>query len=173
MKTNKNKISKILALAFFESEEKVQRTHLLALQKIEDLLKKIPKLAGFLESPMFSLEEKEVFFSLLNLPKSVDLFLKLVTEKRLISHLSVIVGQYEDLLYSSLKQTKARVVVAHPVSKSTEKLIREKLETLINQKILLTVEIDPSILGGVQIETKDLYLDASLKKALANMRNSL
>ena len=153
MKTNKNKIAKILALAFFESEEKekTQRAHLLALQKTVLLMKQIPKISLFLQSPMFSSEEKELFFSLMDLPKSVRLFLKLVAEKRLISHLSLIADYYENLLYSALKQMKARVIVAHGLSKSTESLITEKLETLIRQKILLTIEIDPSILGGIQI----------------------
>lgn len=175
MKTSKNKIAKILAFAFFESEkkEKEHRTHLSALQKVELLMKEVPKLSLFLQSPMFSLEEKEFFFLLIDLPKSVRLFLKLVTEKKIISHLSVVVSQYETLFYSSIETIKARAIVAHAISKQTEKLISTKLEEIVKQKILLTVETDPSLLGGLQLEASNFYLDASLKKALANMRNSL
>ncbi|HCI48305.1 MAG: ATP synthase F1 subunit delta [Alphaproteobacteria bacterium RIFCSPLOWO2_01_FULL_45_8] len=177
MKTSKNKISRILALAFFESErkEKIRRQYLLALQKIVFMIDQAPKFYSFLVSPMFSIEEKEVFFSISKTPKSVLFFLRLIIENKMISHLKEITNHYEELLYASLGKTKATVTVAHSydISKSMEELLSKKLEKLIQKKAQFIFEIDPTILGGFQLETSDFYLDSSLKKTLADMRNSL
>jgi F-type H+-transporting ATPase subunit delta len=177
MQTNKNKIAKILAQAFFESEKKnnIREKYFLALQEISGLMEKIPKLHVFLVSPMFSWEEKEIFFSLTSLPKSVGLFLKLIIEKRLLSHLNMIISHYETLLFSAMGKTKVKVTVAHSydISKSLEKLISTKLEKLIKQKILLEYKVDPTLIGGFRLATQEFYLDSSVKKALEDIRNSL
>lgn len=177
MKTSKNKISKILALAFFESEEdvKIKQQHLLSLQKIVHLSHQIPKLSSFLVSPIFSIEEKETFFSLIKTPKSVILFLKMVIEQKMISQLNIITSYYERFLWSALGQAKTKVVVAHAtdISKALEKLIVTHLSTITGQKACVTFEVDPSLIGGFQMETESFYLDASLKKTLEEMRNSL
>ena len=93
----------------------------------------------------------------------------------MISHLKEITNHYEELLYASLGKTKATVTVAHSydISKSMEELLSKKLEKLIQKKAQFIFEIDPTILGGFQLETSDFYLDSSLKKTLADMRNSL
>lgn len=167
----------MLALALFESEEKekIRHHYLLVLQKIVLLVEQAPKLSSFLISPLFSAEEKEVFFSLISPPSKMLLFLRLITEKRMISHLKTITNHYERLLYSSMGKIKVRIVVAHAhdIFKSMEEQISTKLEKLLQKKVLLTFETDPSLLGGFQLETNDFYLDSSLKKALADMRNSL
>ena len=177
MKTSKNKIAKILALAFFESEGgvKTQEKHLLSLQKIVLLGDQIPRLSSFLVSPLFSVEEKEIFLSLLKTPKSVMLFLRIIVEKKMISHLKTITDYYESFLWAALGKAKTKVVVAHQdnISKSLEKLIVAQLEEIIDRKACLTFEVDPSLIGGFQLETESFYIDASLKKTLEEMRNSL
>lgn len=177
MKKDKNKTAKILALAFFESEKDtaIRKQHFSELKKVNTLIEQSPDLSSFLANPRFSKEEREIFFSLIKPSKNILLFLKLIMQNHLIYQLKTITHHYENLLYGSRGVVKAKVIVSHKddVSRPIKELMEEKLKDLLNKEIHLDFEIDPSLMGGFTLEANGFYLDASLKKTLADLQNSL
>ena len=177
MKLSKEKKSKFFACAFFELEKKSSErgVYLSGLQDIVSLLDVSTKLRSFLESPLFSQEERHIFFSSTHIPKPVTIFLELIIEKKMIFHLKSIVRHYEHLVLSSIDKIKVKAVVSHSsyASKEIENSLVKKLKDVLKKDIDLKFHINPKILGGFLLQADDLYIDSSLRKSLEDIKASL
>jgi F-type H+-transporting ATPase subunit delta len=68
---------------------------------------------------------------------------------------------------------KATLVSATELSSDAVDKIKEGLSKRIGKEIVLDVEQDPDLIGGVVTRIGDLVLDGSIKTQLLNMRESL
>ncbi|MBX4187674.1 MAG: ATP synthase F1 subunit delta [Candidatus Doudnabacteria bacterium] len=79
-----------------------------------------------------------------------------------------------DKLDKSKKGIKiAEVTSAKQLEKHTEKEIIEHLNKMVGGNVELRKKIDDKILGGVIIKVDDTLIDASVKKALEQLKSDL
>ncbi len=73
----------------------------------------------------------------------------------------------------TLKRVSVNVKTAFALSDELRSSISSCLEKAIGKKVDMTVEEDPTLLGGVVIGVGDTLYDGSIKNQLNNMRNLL
>lgn len=77
----------------------------------------------------------------------------------------------EDVAQTVTVQAK----VAHQTSPALQQVIKQKAEVLFGtgeKKTNVTFHTDPTLLGGVRLETRDSAYDFSLKRSLKEIRKS-
>jgi F-type H+-transporting ATPase subunit delta len=100
-------------------------------------------------------------------------FLLLLFEKGRIGFISNINDFYQKLADELKGVARASLVSATDLSSETIEKIRTTLSKRTGKDIILDVEKDPSLIGGIVTRIGDLVLDGSIKTQLLNMRDSL
>lgn len=100
-------------------------------------------------------------------------FLTLLFDKGRIGFLREIASYYKDLADELKGVVKASIVSATELSSDAVDKIKEALSKRTGKNIVLKVEQDPSLIGGVVTKIGDLVLDGSVKTQLINMRETL
>ena len=100
-------------------------------------------------------------------------FLVLLFNKGRIGFLRDIASYYKDMADELKGVVKASVTSATELSDDAVAKIKESLSKKTGKTIVLNVEQDPSLIGGVVTKIGDLVLDGSVKTQLINMRETL
>ncbi len=105
--------------------------------------------------------------------KVVSSFLLLLFDKGRFDFLSDINDFYQKLADELKGVLRASLVSASELSSETVEKIRTTLSKRTGKDIILQVEQDPGLIGGIVSRIGDLVLDGSIKSQLLNMRESL
>ena len=100
-------------------------------------------------------------------------FLILLFDKGRFVYLSSINDFYQKLADEIKGVSRASLVSATELSSETIEKIRATLSEKTGKDIILDVEEDPGLIGGIVTRIGDLVLDGSIKTQLLNMRQSL
>jgi len=100
-------------------------------------------------------------------------FLLLLFDKGRIGFISDINDFYQKLADELKGVARASLVSATKISSGTIEKIRKTLSKKTGKDIILEVEQDPGLIGGIVTRMGDLVLDGSIKTQLLNMRESL
>jgi F-type H+-transporting ATPase subunit delta len=100
-------------------------------------------------------------------------FLLLVFDKGRIGFLASINDFYQKLADEVKGIARASLVSASELSSETVEKIRATLSKKTGKDIILEVEQDPSLIGGIVTRIGDLVLDGSIRTQLLNMKESL
>jgi len=100
-------------------------------------------------------------------------FLLLLFDKGRIGFISDINGFYQKLADELKGVARASLVSATELSSGTIEKIRKTLSKKTGKDIILEVEQDSGLIGGIVTRMGDLVLDGSIKTQLFNMRESL
>ena len=100
-------------------------------------------------------------------------FLTLLFDKGRFIYLSSINDFYQKLADELKGIARASLVSATELSSETVEKIRTTLSNRTGKEVILEVEEDPSLIGGIVTRIGDLVLDGSIKTQLLNMRESL
>ena len=68
---------------------------------------------------------------------------------------------------------EARLATPFPADERLAKKARKILEKRLNKKVVLSSEIDPDLIGGFVLYTRNRVIDASLRGKLANLKKEL
>ena len=109
----------------------------------------------------------------LGLSQVMQSFLVLLFDKRRIGFIGQINQFYQKLADELKGVARASLVSATDLSSDAVEKIREALSQRTGKDIILEVEQDPSLIGGLVTRIGDLVLDGSIKSQLVNMRESL
>ncbi len=109
----------------------------------------------------------------LNLSQVVKNFLSLLMEKGRISLVEVINNYYRKLVDEVNNIERATIVTATALPESIHQQVKKILEEMTGKTIVLDVEQDPEIIGGIVAHVGDLTLDGSVKTQLKNLKESL
>jgi len=151
--------SKVGALDKVEAE-------LLALQATAA---KSPAFSAFLNNPMISRDLKAVEIAKMTSGKFSDLTTNLLTTlagNARLSELPKVAATYEKLMRAKRGEVDAMLITAEKISDAEAKAIADavmKGRSAANQKIVLKTKVDPTILGGLQVQIGDEFLDLSIK----------
>ncbi len=130
-----------------------------------------------LESPTFPLAKKKAILAdlveTLKLSDGMRAFLGLLLEKDRIGFLEQIAEMYRHLADDLAGVQRARVISAVALDDRQQQAIRQSLEKQTGKTIELTVDVNPELIGGIQVEIAGRLFDASLKTQLKRIEDTL
>jgi len=109
----------------------------------------------------------------LGLSRTMKSFLLLLFDKGRIGFIGSIDDFYQKLADELKGIARASLVSATKLSDDTVEKIRAALSKKTNKEIVLEVEQDPELIGGIVTQIGDLVWDGSIKTQLSNMRETL
>jgi F-type H+-transporting ATPase subunit delta len=109
----------------------------------------------------------------LSISGTIKSFLLLLFDKGRIGFISPINDFYKKLADELNGIGRASVVSATDLSEDTVERIRAALSKKTNMDIILQVEKDPELIGGIITKIGDLVWDGSIKTQLSNLRETL
>src|SRR5262245_6774247 len=100
-------------------------------------------------------------------------FLRVLAENDRLSMLPDVGDAYQNLLEEALGRTRAHIQSAAALSKKELQSIVDAFSRLTNKTVVPTVEVGPSLRGGVVVTIEGRVYDASLKSQLRRMGEAL
>ncbi len=147
------------------------------LHNFKDLIRENKELRGVLTSPFYPAETRKgmirAIASSLSLSKTVQDFLNLLIERDRIDHFFEIVNYYDMLCDDYFKRIRATLVSSAELQEDLVNEIRDELQSTIGKEVILSVEQDPSLLGGVLTKIGNVVYDGSLKTQILRVRDNL
>jgi len=147
------------------------------LEQVAQLMDREKLLAETITNPLYKAgDRKKVLQSALDkmsLSKVMSSFLMLLFEKGRIGFIGSINEFYQALADELKGIARASLVSASELTDETVEKIRSALSKKTGKDVILEVDQDPSLIGGIVTRIGDLVLDGSIKTQLLNMRESL
>ena len=144
---------------------------------VSDLVERETALEQAINNPLYNADGRkkvlETIIAKLGLSAVMQSFLTLLFDKRRLIHLSSINDFYQKLADELKGISRASLVSATALSSETVEKIRASLSEKTGKEIILDVEEDAGLIGGIVTRIGDLVLDGSIKTQLLNMRESL
>jgi F-type H+-transporting ATPase subunit delta len=100
-------------------------------------------------------------------------FLNLVVQKKRADILPEIADEFQVLIDADQNISRGTVTSATEISGELQAKVQSTLENITGKKVILTSEIDPSIIGGIVAKVGDLVMDGSIKTQLAGLNESI
>ncbi len=113
----------------------------------------------------------EVLGSALDLPQQN--FLKILAKQRRFNLIPCIAQLFTDLLVASQNTLSVVINSAFTVSEQDQQRLIVKLQEKYQKNIKLQWQLEPSLMGGIQIKVGDEMIDASIRGKLQQLEFSL
>ncbi|MEN8245416.1 MAG: ATP synthase F1 subunit delta [Thermodesulfobacteriota bacterium] len=165
------------ALLMIGKEDGQTETYREELSGIAELIKGEEELEQALTNPLYDAAGRrkvlEAVIEKMNLSKVMSSFVFLVFEKGRVGFIGSIDEFYQQLADELKGVARASLVSAAELSSEAVDKIRTSLSKRTGKDIILEIEQDPTLIGGIVTRIGDLVLDGSIKTQLLNMRESL
>lgn len=135
-----------------------------------------PQLRSLADNPVIT---KEQVFEVLTgavkvaLAPAVANFLRTVLDNGRLAALPLMAEQFQTLVHARQGVSEATVYSAFPVDAAQLADIQGALEKRFGRKLQPTVQLDPTLIGGVRVVVGDEVLDTSVKARLERMKTAL
>lgn len=147
-----------------------------SLQAVAALLGQSEDAARLLRNPDVEVAQKlgllEVALPATHAPL-VHRFLELVLSMGRAESLADIIAAYGEAVDADRGLVRATVRSAHPLSAAALKRLHDALAKREGRSIELTAELDPALLGGLQVRLEDRVIDASVRRGVADLKQAL
>ncbi|WP_156254328.1 F0F1 ATP synthase subunit delta [Sandarakinorhabdus oryzae] len=100
-------------------------------------------------------------------------FLGVLAGNRRLALLPAVIRDFAALNAARKGEVTATVTAAHKLTATQQKALAAKLKASIGRDVALTVNIDPSILGGLVVRVGSRMIDSSLKTRLDMLGQAL
>jgi F-type H+-transporting ATPase subunit delta len=165
------------ALLLIGKEDGQTDTYRKELGAFANLIEQEKSLQQVLVNPLYNADgRKKVLTSVmdnLNLSRAMTTFLLFLFDKGRIGFLGNINDFFQKFADELKGVARASLVSATELSSETVDKIRSALSKRTGKDIILEVEQDPDLIGGIVTRIGDLVLDGSVRTQLLNMRESL
>ena len=165
------------ALLLIGKEDDLAEKYREELGAFVDLLKREHKLMEVLQNPLYNAaERRSVLDALLNrlsLSPVIRSYLLLIFDKKRFPFIESIYDFYFKMVDELKGVARARLTAAAELPEDTIDKVRAALSTRTGKDIILDVEQDPALIGGIIAQMGDLVLDGSIRTQLRNMRETL
>ena len=161
------------ALFALASEEGRVTEYAAALELAEQELRENPGFLNLLASPAIPRAQRmdtlDASFRE-SIPLSMLTLLRLMVYRGHARDLPAMMESFRDLIRENRGEAQARVESAVPLTESEQQALRQKLEQRFGKKMVLDLQVDPSLLGGVRVETEGRVLDGTLRTRLQEIK---
>ncbi|MBP6985727.1 MAG: ATP synthase F1 subunit delta [Alphaproteobacteria bacterium] len=110
---------------------------------------------------------------LLKLSQLTTHFLKLLATNRRTDMLLDMIAHFKELGLSHNNQLRVNVTSSTPISNQQMELLQEALNKKTSKDVLINLNTDPSILGGLIINYGSSKLDFSIRRKLNDLKHEL
>ena len=100
-------------------------------------------------------------------------FLILLTEKRRFTLFDSILECYHELLNASQNFEEIVITTARPLKSDLQRKIETFLEKRIGEKIISETKVNPTLLGGIQIQIRNRLFDGSVSTKLKELKKQM
>jgi len=100
-------------------------------------------------------------------------FLQLLSKKRRSGFLLEMIDRFMESVLDYQGILTGTLVSSYAMDPAQVDEIKQKIEVLTGKKVLLTEQIDPSMIGGFTVKIKDTVIDLSIKTQLEKLRAHL
>jgi F-type H+-transporting ATPase subunit delta len=97
----------------------------------------------------------------------------LLLERGRIAALPAIARAYQEMCDDKLGRARATVRSARPLDVATQTEVRQVLERRTGRSVIMTTEVDPSLMGGIVAQVAGLVLDGSLRARLGALSSKI
>jgi F-type H+-transporting ATPase subunit delta len=143
------------------------------LDKIADLLKESRELRGALWSPVFPKPTRKEIGERLGLATTTIEFIQLLIQKKRIDLFIEITRVYRDLDDEVAGRTRATLVIPLELPSDLVQEIKNQMKSLTGKDVILSLEKDPSLIGGFFTKIGNGVYDGSLRTQLTKLRDAL
>ncbi len=165
------------ALVQLASEEGAVEKYHAELTAFEGVLAANPDLRAILTSPAYRIEVKrEIVRELLAKlapATTVANFLQLLIDRNRLDQLSQVIASYGAFADELSGVVRPTLTSAMPLDDRQVEAIKEALAKSTGKKVILKVEVDPSLIGGVVAQIGDKVYDGSVKTQLTRIEDIL
>jgi len=147
-----------------------------ALQSIDSVIMENQDFRNLLFHPMISRDRKKNLLHKIigdQAPAVVKNFIDLVVEKKREHILAAVYGEFKAAADDLRGIMRARVTAAREPTKQQVEKLRVQLERALNKKVLIEIQVDEQILGGMQIMIGTYILDSSISGRLGRLSKHL
>ena len=103
----------------------------------------------------------------------LERFLQLLVSRHRLDLLFIIALEFQNEVDRFMNMKSLQVRTAFPMSEVQQKELQVKLEKWLKSKVRMQVQVDPALIGGLLIQTRDHVLDQSLKGQLKKLEHQL
>lgn len=165
------------ALLNIAAEQQLVESYADELANVASVLKSEDLLRLLLDSPTFPLEKKTAIMAdlgdLMKLSEGMKVFLSLLLEKDRISYVAQINTNYRKLADALSGVVRAKVTSAKALTKARSEALKQGLEKQTGKQVVLSVETDETLIGGLQAEMGGKLFDGSVKTQLKRIEDTL
>ena len=170
-------IAEVYARALFEvakEHDVLDRVHD-ELGEFTDALDQERNLQVFLFSPYFSSQEKRDGIARIvsDADERLVNFLELLAERHRMPALFRIRRTFDSLWADENKLLPVIVTSAVELDEKLVKSIGERIEEQTGRKVDLSSNVDPDVLGGLQVRVGNMVLDATVRNRLEQLRRQV
>jgi F-type H+-transporting ATPase subunit O len=127
--------------------------------------------ASFLENPLISRDSKETQIKSLLAKKTTRTTLNLMTTlagNARLAEMPKIAETFEKLMKAKRGQVEAVIISAEPLTKQQTDAVTAAMKSQVEkgQQVVLSTKVDPSIVGGLQVQIGDQFLDLSVSSRI-------
>lgn len=140
-----------------------------------EVIGKNPAIAAFLDSPAITAKNKmpvlgEAFGSTSDLFKK---FLHVLTQNNRLGLLRDIAAAYQGIRDKQAGRVRVVVRSAAALDDKQKAELQQTLASKLGKEPVLSVRVEPSLLGGMIVQVGDRVYDSSVRTRLDNLRNTL
>lgn len=165
------------ALLAIGKEDGKYREYVRELEEIDRLFEREEDVKVVLTSPRYSRDvQKKILNNILGkiqFSDTIESLLNLLIEKRRLQFIGDINLLYKKLLDEFLNIERAKVISAVSLPEESVGKIKETLEKVTGKSVIVELEEDPTIIGGIVAKVGDTVLDGSVRTQLMSLKDTL
>jgi F-type H+-transporting ATPase subunit delta len=173
----KSTIAKRYARAYADALKGASMSHLEEFEIFVASISKDTKLASFLKSPAFKVDEKwGVVLEILSksgASKDLSQFIRVLLESGRIFLIDEVWTEFKRVMLERSGEVEAIVETAYALTDTELKLVKANLEKSIAKKLRLSVELKPELVAGLKIRVDGKTLDGTLAAHLNRLQKQL
>ncbi|MGQ9646136.1 MAG: ATP synthase F1 subunit delta [Thermodesulfobacteriota bacterium] len=133
------------------------------------------KLMALLNDPRIPFDAKKDLLqrALGEIPPLVFNLALLLMSKGMLSRCRNIYNQYNHMLDLHRGVERARVKTAVPLDPEEREIMSRHLREIVDRKVVIDGELDPSIIGGFIARMGDMLIDGSIRQQLETLKRNL
>ena len=147
------------------------------LGRFEDLLSGSDDLTRMIKSPVFSADEQYKAISAIvdkaKISGLVGNFLRVVARNRRLFAVPAMIKAFRRIAAEGRGEVAAEVTSAHPLTPAQQTELKTALKGVAGKDVSFTVNVDPTLLGGLVVKLGSRQIDTSLRTKLNSLKLAL